>query len=158
MKGRQIAMDAALEDLDRYELEREKRETDAIRARLDERYERADYHKMQKREYPEGSVVIIGQNLFRNGRYKWHFYRTVLTYHPIGVQACRAWFVESRNDEFPEQPPWAVVVGHEDEPKSIDYFPEHIHWMTGEIVEPVYTWSMRDWREFIERQYTGRNA
>ena len=38
MKGKQLAFDSALADLDRYELERERRETDAIKARLDERY------------------------------------------------------------------------------------------------------------------------
>ena len=45
MKGRQIAMDSALADLDRYEMERERRETDAIKARLDEKYGRADYQR-----------------------------------------------------------------------------------------------------------------
>ena len=145
MKGKQLAMDAALADLDRYELEREKRETDAIRNRLDERYKRADYRKLKDMKYPEGSVVIIGQNLFRDGHYKWHFYRTVMTYHPKWSEACRAFFVESRNDEFPERPPWADTVGHEDDPRDIDYYPDMIHWITGEIVEPIKTWSMKRW-------------
>lgn len=35
MRGKQLAMDSALEDLDRYALEREKREADAIKQRLD---------------------------------------------------------------------------------------------------------------------------
>ena len=147
MRGKQLAMDSALADLDRYELEREKRETDAIRARLDEKYERADYLKLKAMEYPEGSVVIIAQGVFRNGHYTWHFYRTVMTYHPKGVDCCRAFFVESRNEEFPERPPWADVVGHEDEPKDIDYYPEMIHWITGEVVEPIRTWSMKRWDE-----------
>ena len=47
MKGKQLAMDSALADLDRYQMEREKRETDAIKARLDEKYERADYQKLK---------------------------------------------------------------------------------------------------------------
>lgn len=158
MRGKQIAMDAALADLDRYELEREKRETDAIRARLDQRYERVDSVKLRAREYPEGSVVIIGQNLFRNGHYKLHFYRTVMTYHPVGVEACRAFFVEARNEEFPERPPWAWVTGQEDEPKNIDYYFEHIHWMTGDVVEPIYPREIREWREFLERQNGKRPA
>ena len=146
MKGKQLAFDSALADLDRYELEREKRETDAITARLDEKYGRADYQKLKDMEYPEGSVVIIGQNLFRDGHYKWHFYRTVMIYHPKGVDCCRAFFVEAVNDEFPERPPWADTVGHEDDPRDIDYYPAHIHWFTGEVVEPIETWHMKEWR------------
>lgn len=149
MRGKQLAMDAALADLDRMALEREKRETDAIRDRLDARYERVDIRKLNRKEYPEGSVVIIGQNVFRNGRYTRHFYRTVLVYHPKGVDCCRAFFVESRNDEFPERPPWADVVGHEGEPRDIDYYQEHIHWITGEVVEPVKTWHMREWERIL---------
>ena len=152
MKGKQLAMDAALADLDRYQLEREKRETDAIRAGLDEKYERADYQKMRNMEYPEGSVVIIAQNLFRDGHYKWHFYRTVLTYHPKGVDCCRAFFVEARNEEFPERPPWADTVGHEGEPRDIDWYSSHIHWITGEVVEPIRTWHMKDWDKMFEEK------
>lgn len=150
MKGKQLAMDSALAELDRYKIEREKRETDAIRAKLDEKYERVDHGKLLNQEYPEGSVVIIAQNLFRDGHYKWHFYRTVMTYHPKGVESCRAWFVEARNEEFQERPPWADVVGHEDDPKSIDYYPAHIHWVTGEVVEPVKTWSMKEWEKLFK--------
>ena len=62
MKGRQIAMDSALADLDRYEMERERRETDAIKARLDEKYGRADYQKLKNMEYPEGSVGQRGDH------------------------------------------------------------------------------------------------
>ena len=149
MRGKQLSMDAALADLDRMALEREKRETDAIRNRLDARYERVDIRKLNRKEYPEGSVVIIGQNVFRNGHYTRHFYRTVLVYHPKGVACCRAFFVESRNDEFPERPPWADVVGHEGEPRDIDYNQEHIHWITGEVVEPVKTWHMREWERIL---------
>lgn len=151
MKGKQLAMDAALADLDRYELEREKRETDAIKARLDERYERVDYQKLKNQEYPEGSVFIIGQHVFRNGHFTLHFYRTVMSYHPKGVDCCRAFFVESRNEEFTERPPWADVVGHEGEPRDIDYYQNMIHWFTGEIVEPVRTWHMRQWDKMFEQ-------
>ena len=66
MRGKQLAMDSALADLDRWELEREQRETDMIRDRLDEKFERIDYWKLRDLEYPAGSVVIIGQRLFRN--------------------------------------------------------------------------------------------
>ena len=149
MKGKQIAMDSALADLDRWELERERRETDQIRDRLDEKYERVDHQKLRNQEYPEGSVVIIAQNLFRNGHYKWHFYRTVMTYHPKGMECCRAFFVESRSEEFPERPPWADTVGHEEDPRDIDYYPSMIHWITGEIVEPIKTWDMKRWEELI---------
>ena len=148
MKGEQLAMNSMLKEIDRYNLEREKREKDAIRAGLDEKYERADIRKLKSMEYPEGSVVIIAQNLCR-GRSAWHFYRTVLIYHPKGVDCCRAFFVESRNEEFQERPPWADVVGHEDDPKSIDFYPEHIHWITGEVVEPIRTWSMKEWDKLI---------
>lgn len=149
MKGKQLAMDSALADLDRWELEREKRETDMIRDQLDAKYERADYGKLKSMEYPEGSVVIIGQSLFRAGHYIWHFYRTVMSYHPKGSEACRAFFVESRNDEFPERPPWADTVGHEGDPRDIDYYPSMIHWITGEVVEPIKTWSMKSWERLL---------
>ena len=145
MKGRQIAMEEALEDLDRYELERERREADAIKARLDEKYGRMDYRKLQDAGYPEGSVVIIAQNLYRNGRYRWHFYRTVLSYWSTRVYPNRAYFVEATNEEYPERPPWADTVGHEGEAKDIEWYPEHIHWATGEIVEPIATWWMKEW-------------
>ena len=147
MKGKQIAMTEALADLDRYELERERRETDAIKARLDEKYGRMDYRKLIGRGYPAGSVVIIGQNLFRNGRYKWHFYRTILNYHRASTDPNREVFVEATNEEWPERPTWADTVGHEGEPKDIDWNRDHIHWATGEIVEPIKTWWMKEWEE-----------
>jgi hypothetical protein len=151
MKLKQMAMDAALADLDRYELEREKRETDAIKARLDDKYERIDRLKLKNMEYTEGSVVIIAQNLFRDGHYKWHFYRTVMTYHPKRSEACRAFFVESRNEEFPERPPWADTVGHEDDPRDIDFYPDMIHWITGEIEDPIKTWAMKRWERLLNK-------
>ena len=146
MRGKQIAMTSALADLDRMEIERERRETDAIKARLDEKYGRMDAGKLARAEYPAGSVVIIGQNLCR-GRWSWHFYRTVLNYYSSCAQKNRAVFVEARNDEYPERPPWADTVGHEGELKDIDWYPEHIHWATGEVVEPIETWWMKKWRE-----------
>ena len=150
VKGRQMAMDSLLREADWSEKERKRREwaleeeqTDRITAELDAKYERADYRKLKDMEYPEGSVVIIAQHLYRDGHYKLHFYRTVMTYHPKGVESCRAFFVESRNDEFPERPPWADTVGHEDDPRDIDYYPSMMHWITGEVVEPVLRWSMK---------------
>ena len=106
-----------------------------------------DYRKLQDAGYPEGSVVIIAQNLYRNGRYRWHFYRTVLSYWSTRVYPNRACFVEATNEEYPERPPWADTVGHEGEAKDIEWYPEHIHWATGEIVEPIKTWWMLRWAE-----------
>lgn len=145
MRGKQLAFDSALADLDRYELEREKRETDAITARLDEKYGRMDYRKLTEGRYPAGSVVIIGQNLFRNEHYTRHFYRTVLIYWSTRAYPNRAYFVEATNEEYPERPPWAETVNHEGELKDIEWYPEHIHWATGEVVEPIETWWMKKW-------------
>ena len=50
MKCKQMAMDEAMADLDRYELEREKRQTDAIMADLDKRFERMDMRKLIRNE------------------------------------------------------------------------------------------------------------
>lgn len=148
MKGKQLAFDSALADLDRYELEREKRETDAITARLDEKYGRMDLGKLMACGYPAGSVVIIGQSLFRNNHYTRHFYRTVLIYwtNLSGTYPNRAYFVQANNEEWPEIPPWAETVNHEGELKDINWYPEHIHWATGEVVEPIETWWMKKWR------------
>ena len=149
MKGKQLAFDSALADLDRYELEREKRETDAVVARLDEKFGRMDYAKVRAMEYPAGSVVIIGQSLFRNDHYTRHFYRTVLIYwsNLSGTYPNKAVFVQANNEEWPDIPPWADTVGHVGELKDIDWYPEHIHWATGEVVEPIETWWMKKWRE-----------
>ena len=150
MKGKQMVMDSLLREADWNEKERKKQEwarekerTDRITAEMDRKYKRADYWKLKGKEYPEGSVVIIGQDVFRNDHYTRHFYRTVMIYHPKGVDCCRAFFVESGNDEFPERPPWADTVGHEDDPRDIDYYPDMIHWITGEVVEPVRTYWMK---------------
>lgn len=144
MKRKQMKMDSLLEDIDRYELERERRATDAIMADLDRRFERMDLRRLIKKEYPAGRVVIIAQNLFRNNHYTWHFYRTVLNYYRD-----RAIFVEDTSEEFPERPPWADTVGHEGERKDIDWMGDHRHWDTGEDVEPIETWWMKQWREWI---------
>lgn len=146
MRGKQMAMDSALADLDRYELEREKRETDAIRAKLDAKYERLDVFACDRGEIPAGTVVIIGQNLFRNNHYKWHFYRTVLDYHRSIHNPTTPHFVEQQTDEWPDVPPWADTVGHEGEARDIGLHNTLIYWNTGEVVEPIVTW----WKEKYE--------
>ena len=145
MKGKQLAMTDALEEVDRFQLERERRETDGIKARLDEKYQRMDYMKVSKQEYPAGSVVIIAQNLFRNNHYTWHFYRTTLNYY-----RGEAVFIQANNEEWPDIPPWAMTVNHENEPRDVHWSSEHTHWITDETVEPVETWWMKQYREWLE--------
>lgn len=149
MKAKQLAMDSALADLDQYEKERKKRESDAIKVRLNEKYELMDYWKLRDCGYPAGSVVIIGQRLFRDGCDTWHFFRTVLNYYASCTDPHRAIFVEATNEEFPERPPWADTVGHVGEAKDISWYGEHIHWFTGEVIEPIETWWMKRWRELF---------
>jgi hypothetical protein len=143
MKGKQLAMDGALEDLDRYEREREKLETDAIRARLDEKYLRLDRKACDRGEIPAGTVVIIGQDLFRNGHYTLHFYRAVLDYHRSLHNPTTPHFVEQQTEEWPDVPPWADTVGHEGEARDIMLHNDLIYWDTREIVEPIKTWWMK---------------
>jgi hypothetical protein len=143
MRGKQLAFDLALEDLDRYEREREKRETDAIRARLDEKYERLDRKACDRGEIPAGTVVIVGQELFRNGHYTLHFYRAVLDYHRSLHNPTTPHFVEQQTEEWPDVPPWADTVGHEGEPRDIMLHNDLIYWDTREGVEPIKTWWMK---------------
>ena len=146
MKAKQLAMDEALADLDRYARERLCGEqTETIR-RLDEQFERMVYEKINKHEYRAGSVVIIAQRLFRNGYYNWHFLRTVLNYDKNGKSV----FVEDTNDEYPERPPWADTVGHEGERRDIHWSQDMIHWFTGEVVEPIETLWMKEYKEWME--------
>jgi len=151
MKGKQMAMDSLLQEADWNEEERRKREwarkkaqTDAMVDRLDSKYGRADRKKLWFNEYPEGSVVIIGQYLFRNGYYTLHFYRAVVGYHNT-VHGLAAHLVEQQTEEWPDVPPWAEVVGHEGEPRDIGIYSDHLYWMTGEVVEPIVTWWMEKW-------------
>ena len=140
MKGKQISV---MDEVDRFEIERKKRETDAIMARLDEKCRRMSEKELLNQ--PDGSVVIIGQSLFRNGHYARHFYRTVMTFAQSGTRGRYPVFVQAENEEWPETPPWAQVVNHEDEPRDINYFQEHIHWATGEVTEPIVTWWQKRW-------------
>lgn len=154
MKGRQLAMDSLLKEADRDEQERKRREwareeeqTNRIIAELDDKHGRMDYFKLRDCGYPAGSVVIIGQKLFRNDHYTWHFYRTVLIYwdNLSGTYPRRPYFVQANNEEWQDLPPWADTVGHEGELKDMNWYPEHIHWATGEIVKPIRTWWMEKW-------------
>lgn len=146
-KGTQLAMDAALADLDRYELEKERRQTNAIKARLDEKYHILDMRACDRGEIPAGTVVIIGQELFRNEHYTMHFYRTVLDYHRSLHNPTTPHFVEQQTEEWPDVPPWADTVGHEGEARDIGLHSGLIYWDTEEIVEPIKTWWMKEWED-----------
>jgi len=152
MKGRQMAMDSLLKDADRHEEERRRREwarekerTDAIKRTLDAKYSRA--HEKELKQLECGTVIIIGQELFRNGHYTTHFYRTVLTFYDGGTEKHRPIFIQADNEEWPDVPPWAQVENHEEELRDIGYYTKHIHWNTGEVTEPVTTWWMKKWQE-----------
>ncbi len=150
MRGKQLAMDSALEDLDRTTLARIRMENEETIRRMDEKYERVDYRKLCKQEYVPGTVVIIGQYIGWGTQRKIHLLRTVLNYFTNRYDTI-AHFVEGTNEEYPERPIWVDTVGHEGELKDIDWHVDHIHWLTGEVVEPIETWWMKDWREFRER-------
>ena len=161
MKGKQIAMDSLLIDLDRAEEERrkhewarEKEQTDRIIRELDEKYGRK--YEKELKELPDGSVVIIAQHLYRNDHYTWHFYRTVMTFSENAGRGRYSVFVQANNEEWPDVPPWAVVVGHENELKDIDYNNDHYHWATGEVVEPIKTWWIKEWEDFMNKYKGGK--
>ena len=150
MKGKQLAMDSALEDLDRSELLRLRMENGDTVRRMDAKFERVDYDRLSKQEYAPGSVIIIGQYIGWGIQKRLKLFRTVLSYftNRCGTNPV---FVEGTNEEYQERPIWAETVGHEGELKDIGWFSEHFHWFTGEIVEPIETWWLKDWREFRER-------
>lgn len=150
MKGKQMAMTAILAEADRGEIERrrhewarEKEQTDRITAELDAKFGRMGEKDLLKQ--PDGSVVIIGQSLFRNDHYTRHFYRTVMTFAESRTRERHPVFVQANNEDWPDVPPWAQVENHEDELRDIDFFREHIHWATGEVTEPIRTWWMKEW-------------
>lgn len=150
--GKQLAMDSLLREADWNEEERKKRDwarekaqTDAIRNRLDEKYNRLDQLACDRGEIPAGTVVIVGQNLFRNNHYTLHFYRTVLDYHRSLHNPTTPHFVEEQTKEWPDVPPWADTVGHEGEARDIGLHTGLIYWNTGEVVEPIKTWWMKGW-------------
>ena len=151
MKGKQLAMDSALEDLDRAERARLRAANEETIRRMDEKYERVDFNRLRKQEYVPGSVIIIGQYIrWGTATAQLKLFRTVLNYYENRYDI-NAVFVEETNEDYPERPIWADTVNHEGELKDIGWFSEHIHWFTGEIVEPIETWWMKDWREFRER-------
>ena len=139
MRGKQLAMDRALEDLDRTTLARIRMENEETIRRMDEKYERVDYNRLRKREYAPGSVIIIGQYIrWGTPMARLELFRTVLSYFKNRYET-REVFVEATNEEYPERPIWAETVGHEGELKDISWYGEHVHWFTGEIVEPIET-------------------
>lgn len=143
MKDKQIMMTSALEDFDRCQMAREKREINAICDRLDTKYGKLKENDLK--QLPAGSVVIIGQQVFRNDHYTLHFYRTVMNFHRSLNDPKSIVFVQANNEEWPDIPPWADTVGHEGELKDISYYSHHDHWATGEVVEPIETWWMKKW-------------
>ena len=153
MKGKQMAMDGMLEEIDQRELERERHEQARIIAELDRKYERMNMQQLLDR--PNGSVVIIGQMLFRNGHNSWHFFRTVMTFAYSKSRGKYSVFVQAEDEQWPETPPWAQTQNHEDEPRDIDYFQHHIHWVTGEVEKPIRTWWMEKWDMVYDKQKGG---
>lgn len=153
MKGKQMAMDSALADIDRAERVRLNLQNEETIRRMDEKYERVDYNRLCKQEYAPGSVIIIGQYIrWGTPMARLELFRTVLNYYSnrYGVHET---FVEGTNAEYPDRPIWADTVGHEGELKDIHWYSEHIHWFMGEVVEPIETWWMKEWREFREREH-----
>jgi hypothetical protein len=145
-----MAMDSLLKEADWNEQERkrqawarEKEQTDAVVRMLDEKYGRMETRKIEEK-YPAGTVVIIGQNVFRNGHYTRHFYRTILGYHDSCVHLNVPHFIEAPDEEWPDIPPWASVVNHENEARDIGLNGEHLHWAIGKT-EPMLTWWQKEW-------------
>ena len=152
MKSRPMAMDGLLKEADWNERERKRREwalekeqTDAVVRMLDEKYGRMDILRME-RKYPAGTVVIIGQDLFRNDHYTMHFYRAILGYHASCSDPFVPHLLEAPDDEWPDVPPWAHVAGHENEARDIGISIGHLHWAIGKT-EPVLTWWQKEWGE-----------
>ena len=133
-----------MDELDRYELEKEKREVQAVLDKLNRNYTKVSYKDLEDGKYTPGTVVIIGQNVFKKNHYTKHFYRTVLDFHRT-LYGREAHMVESQNEEWPDIPPWAHTVNHEGEARDIHADPMHEHWVSGEIVEPIETWWIKQW-------------
>ena len=124
-----------LGDVDQYVAERERREAQAVIRRLDENYMRITAGELE-RDGPDGLVVIICQEVFRNGRYTKHFYRAILGHHST-VSGRMAHLVADPDEEWPDVVPWGGVAGHPDWPKW--NYPSYsgCYWITGKIVEPI---------------------
>lgn len=134
-----------MKEVDRFTIERERREKEEMIRRLDEKYTRLDQRAADKAELPAGLVVIIGQDVFRNGRYTMHFYRAVLGYHTACNGAIIPHLVEQQTEEWPDVPPWAYVAGRENEARDNDIHSPNLYWNTGEVGEPVITWWQKKW-------------
>lgn len=134
MKKQQLKMDSVLDEITRMELAKEKREADAIIAKLDSKYKAADMRKMRNLQMQEGTVIIVCQELYRNEHYTKHFYRTVMGYHNT-VGGPEAHLIWEGSEEWPEEPVWG---GWNVKQRWI--YPD-IHnmryWETGEVVEPI---------------------
>lgn len=149
--GKQLAMDSLLAEADWNEQERKRREwaaekarTDAETRRLDEKYGRMDIRKIREK-YPEGSVVIVGQDVYRDGHYTRHFYRTVMGFHASCADPWMPHLVEAQDAQWPDIPPWAHTAGHEGEARDIGINGNLLYWATGEVVEPIVTWWQKKW-------------
>lgn len=128
------------DDVDKYELERKKREAENKILKLDEKYRRIHFNDFKPDIIPPGTVVIVMQTFFRNDHLEKHFYRCIVGYH----DRCHAdnvpHVIESITEQWPERPPWADVVGHEDEPRDCHIEPGFEYWLTDEVAEPIIRW------------------
>lgn len=126
MKGKQLAMEDALADLDRYTIDREKREEQRILEKLAKEYREIWHRELYEQE--AGTVVIVRQELFRNNHFTAHFYRTVLGFHPT-VSGQEAHLVWEGSEEWPEEPPWQTGVNELAEKRWIYPNFQHKHWV-----------------------------
>ncbi len=109
MKVKQLSMDGALADLDRFTLDREKREEQQMLEKLTKGYKAIQTRELYMHEHKEGSVIIVRQELYRNNHYTAHFYRTVLGYHRT-VSGQEAHLVWEGTKEWPDEPPWQTGI------------------------------------------------
>lgn len=123
------------DEVDEFIIRQERAEVDRIRQRLNTEYSKPKIDA-NKTELPEGLVVIVSQDLFRNGHYTTHFYRTVLGYH-MAVGGRMTHLVAAPNEEWPDIVPWAGVAGRPDYKKWIYPGYGHDYWTRGEITEPI---------------------
>ena len=125
-----------MDEVDRYEIEREKREEREIIKRLDENYQRITARELDRSGLPAGTVVIIKQELFRNNHYTSHFYRSILNYHEA-VGGTMTDLFAAPDEEWPYVVPWAGVVNRLDYHKHINPEYSMMYWTRHEVVEPI---------------------
>lgn len=109
MKVKQLSMDGALADLDRFTLDREKREEQQTLEKLTKGYKAIQTRELYMHEHKAGRVIIVRQELYRNEHYTAHFYRTVLGYHRT-VSGQEAHLVWEGTKEWPDEPPWQTGI------------------------------------------------